>query len=233
MLSVVKYTAVLASAMLLAGCYSPDGRPDYTANGALIGGASGAAIGAVAARGNPGMGAAVGGVAGLVAGGLIGHSVGEAEDARRRTYVPATTYVAPPPPPPSLSDIKSMTRSGVNDDTIIAQINSTHAVYNLDANAIVDLTQSGVSQRVIAYMMNTPNTVTVVQAPPPPVTETVVVSPGPGYVWVGGEWAWNGTTYVWMPGHWVYPPRHHAVWVGTTWHHGPHGWYHVSGHWQF
>src|ERR1035438_7018112 len=36
-------------------------------------------------------------------------------------------------------------------------------------------------------------TVVVGQAPPPPVAETVVVTPPePGYIWIGGEWVWNG-----------------------------------------
>ena len=58
-----------------------------------------------------------------------------------------------------------MTRTGMSDDVIIGQINNTRAVYNLDANALIDLHNAGVSQKVIAYMVNTANTV-VAQAPP-------------------------------------------------------------------
>ena len=57
---------------------------------------------------------------------------------------------------------------------------------------------------MVNYMINTPSnvgataettggTVTYIQqAPPPAPVETVVVAPGPDYVWIGGEWVWNG-----------------------------------------
>ena len=75
-------------------------------------------------------------------------------------YAPPPAYYPPPPgPPPSINDIKAMTRSGLGDDVIIGQIINTRAVYNLDANALIDLHNAGVSQKVIAYMVNTANTV--------------------------------------------------------------------------
>ena len=123
-----------------------------------------------------------------------------------------------------------MAKSGVSDDVIIGNIDSTHAVYNLDANALIDLNNAGVSQKVIAYMVNTANPV-VAQAPPAPQPETVVVAPGPDYVWVDGTWAWNGATWVWIGGRWVMPPYPHAVWVGARWERGAHGWRRVGGHW--
>jgi hypothetical protein len=54
--------------------------------------------------------------------------------------------------------------------------------------------------------------VTVTEAPPTPIFETVTVSPGPNFVWIGGVWAWQGR-WVWEAGHWVRPPRPGAVWV--------------------
>jgi hypothetical protein len=71
--TITKLLAITAMAGLLAGCTSPNGNPDYTGSGALIGGASGATIGAVADRRNPAAGALIGGAAGLITGGLIGH----------------------------------------------------------------------------------------------------------------------------------------------------------------
>jgi hypothetical protein len=228
---IVKAVAAVALAGLLAGCTNPSGRPDYTANGALIGGASGAAIGALADRRAPGAGALIGGAAGLIAGGLIGHSMDQEAEARAR-YAPPPAYYPPPPgPPPSVGDIKAMTRSGLSDDVIIGQIINTRAVYNLDANALIDLHNAGVSQKVIVYMVNTANTV-VAQAPPPPQPESVLVAPGPDYVWVSGEWVWNGGTWVWIGGRWALPPYRHVVWVGARWEYGPYGWHRVGGHWR-
>jgi hypothetical protein len=175
---IVKAVAAVALAGLLAGCTNPSGRPDYTANGALIGGASGAAIGALADRRAPGAGALIGGVAGLIAGGLIGHSMDQEAEARARSAPPPAYYPPPPGPPPSIGDIKAMTRSGLSDDVIIGQIINARAVYNLDANALIDLNNAGVSQKVIVYMVNTANTV-VAQAPPPPQPESCWLLPAP------------------------------------------------------
>ena len=237
--TMIKPLTVVALAGLLAGCTSPDGRPDYTASGALIGGASGAAIGAVADRRNPGAGALIGGAAGVIAGGLVGHSMDQ-QAAAQPLPAPPPVVVAPPQGQPlGIADIKAMAKAGVGDDIILGQINNTHSVYNLDANAIIDLKTAGVSEKVITYMMNTgtaASTTTVVTTeappPPPPPTEVVVAAPGPGYVWVGGDWSWSGVSWVWIGGHWAYPPHAHAVWVGPRWEHGPYGWHHEPGHWR-
>ncbi len=221
----IKAASVIGLASLLAGCTTPGGRPDYTANGALIGGASGAAIGALADRHNPGAGALIGGAAGLITGGLIGHGMD------RQRSAPPPYYPPPPGPPPSIADIKSMSRAGLSDDVIIGQISNTRAVYHLDADALIDLHNAGVSQKVIAYMISTANPV-VAQAPPAPPVETVVVAPGPEYVWIDGEWVWDGGAWVWIGGRWALPPYPHGVWVRTHWERGPHGWYRAGGHWR-
>jgi len=54
--------------------------------------------------------------------------------------------------------------------------------------------------------------VVVSEAPPAPIVETVTVSPGPDFVWVGGNWVWHGH-WVWTRGHWMRPPHAGAVWV--------------------
>ena len=95
-----------------------------------------------------------GGAAGALTGGLIGHSRDQRERAR-------TVIVVPPPSTPvtqsptSIEEIKSMTRAGVSEDVIINQINATHASYQLNADAIVDLNRTGVSPRVINHMIST------------------------------------------------------------------------------
>ncbi len=76
---------------LLGGCATPSGAPDYTGTGALVGAASGAGMGALIDRRNPGAGALIGAAAGAITGGLIGHSMDE--QARPPVYVaPAPGY---------------------------------------------------------------------------------------------------------------------------------------------
>gem|GEM_PF-5576521 len=41
------------------------------------------------------------------------------------------------------------------------------------------------------------------RAPPQPVVETIVVSPGPNYVWVKGHYTWIENNWVWVRGGWV------------------------------
>lgn len=54
-------------------------------------------------------------------------------------------------------------------------------------------------------------------APPAlPVYEQPPV-PGPGYLWMPGYWAWNGTGYYWVPGTWVLPPRVGLLWTPPWW----------------
>ena len=233
---------VVALTTMLAGCVDPYGQPNYTGSGALIGGGSGALLGAAIDRRNPAAGALIGGAAGLLTGSLIGHSMDD--DARRRYYYqpppvyvpppPAPVYVAPPPqvPPPSLSDIKAMARSGVSEDVIMSQITRSHAVYSLDANAIIDLKNAGVSDAIVHLMMMSASDTVVSQPPPNPPVETIAVAPGPDYYWCRGEWSWTGSAWVWVPGRWVAPPRRGAIWVETYWVRGPHGWSRVSGHWR-
>jgi hypothetical protein len=134
-----------------------------------------------------------------------------------------------------------MAAARVSDDVIINQIRSSYTVYHLSSADIIGLHNSGVSDTVINFMISTPSLVVndasvsggpvVVQAPPPPLAQTVVVAPGPGYVWIGGEWIWSGS-WVWRAGYWAYPPYPHAVWVPAYWHRGPHGWNCRPGHWR-
>jgi outer membrane lipoprotein SlyB len=232
-------------AVVLTGCQNPDGTQNNTGSGALIGGALGALTGAVIGGGrNGGVGALIGAGAGAVAGGLIGNSMDQEQNARLRAQAPQTYVKVDQGQPLQVVDVEALVKAGVSDDVIISQIQTSHTVYHLAASDIIGLRNSGVSDRVINFMINTPATIgagagtptteaIVVQQPPPvaPV-EVVDASPGPDYVWVDGEYDWNGVTWVWVGGHWGYPPRPHAVWVvGRRWHDG-YGWHYQHGYWR-
>ena len=235
--------ALAASAVVLTGCVSPNGEPDNTGSGALIGAGTGALIGGANGRG--GGGALIGAAVGAIAGGLIGHSMDQEQQARLRQQAPQTYVRVDQGQPLGVADVKALARSGINDDVIISQIRNSHTVYHLSAADIIDLRDAGVSNQVIDFMINTPSsigatsgvyapqtsTVVVAEPPPPAPVETVVVAPGPDYVWIDGEWVWNGRWF-WVGGHWGYPPYPHAVWVRGYWGRGSHGWVRVPGHWR-
>jgi len=41
--------------------------------------------------------------------------------------------------------------------------------------------------------------------------------PGPGYIWIPGYWAWDGTEYYWVPGTWALPPAADLLWTPGYW----------------
>lgn len=88
--SVAVLTAGLL-ALFLGGCTTPYGEPNRTGTGALIGGASGAGLGAMLSHHNPAAGMLFGGALGAVTGGLIGNSMDQ--QARAELY----GATAPPP----------------------------------------------------------------------------------------------------------------------------------------
>ncbi|MGA2801064.1 MAG: YXWGXW repeat-containing protein [Verrucomicrobiota bacterium] len=240
-------TLVIAGlAILLTGCETPEGTPDNTASGALTGGAVGAISGAaIGGPRNGGAGALIGAAVGALAGGTIGHSMDLDQQARLRAQAPQTYVRVDQGQPLSTTDIKALAKAGVSDDVIISQIRNSHTIFHLSTSDIIDLHSSGVNERVIDFMINTPSlvggtsqaapasqtTTYVTVPPPPPPVERVVIAPAPGYVWIDGEWLWDGR-WVWMGGYWGVPPYPHAVWVRGTWDRGSHGWHGTRGHWR-
>src|SRR5258706_2556721 len=209
------------SAVVLTGCVNPDGTQNNTAGGALLGGAVGAITGAaIGGPRNGGAGALMGAAAGAIGGGLIGNSMDQEQNARLRAQAPQTYVKVDQGQPLSVADVKALAKAGINEDVIINQIKSSRSVYHLSVADIIDLRDSGVSDKIVNFMINTPSviggssaanstTTAVYQAPPPEPAETEgVASPGPDYIWICGEWGWNGRL-VWHGGHWGLPPYPH------------------------
>ncbi len=241
---------ILAVGVVLTGCYTPEGRPDNTATGALAGGAIGAGTGAIigqAAAHNAGAGALIGAAVGALSGTLIGHSIDEQQRARIQQEAPATWQRVEQGQPLGLADVKALARAGVSDEVILSQIRNSHSVYQLSTAEIIDLKDAGVSEKVIDFMINTASgygsapppppdsssyeAVEVAQPPPPPVVEEYYPAPGPGYVWVGGSWTWWGGRWVWVRGRWAWPPHRRAIWMGGHWERRGGSGVWIGGHW--
>ncbi len=242
-MNIGKVSLILAaSAVVWTGCVNPDGTQNNTGSGALIGGAFGALAGAALGGRHGGEGALIGAGAGVLGGALVGNAMDRDQDARLRAEAPQTYVHVNQQQALTVADVKALARAGISDDVIISQIATTHTGFHLGSAEIIDLRDAGVSNKVINYMITTGSdasaipsgsttTVVVQDAPPPPPVETITLAPGPDYVWVNGEWIWNGR-WVWVGGHWVYPPHAHVVWVEGRWERGPHGWYRHEGHWR-
>jgi hypothetical protein len=207
---IIGATSCLVAGVFVTGCFSPTGQPDNTGTGALVG----ATAGAVVAR-NPVAGALVG----AVAGGLIGHGMDEAQEAQLRTQAPQTMQRVEQSQPLTVADVKALVKAGIGDDLVISQIRNSRTVYRLSTADIIDLKNSGVSEKVIDFMLNTPTQVQPSEAAgvvgnpaPQPIVEQVVVTPGPEYIWVGGAWGWFGDRWIWHPGYWHRPMHSPDYW---------------------
>jgi hypothetical protein len=77
-----------------------------------------------------------------------------------------------------------------------------------------------------------PGVVLVDRGPPAMRHEVVVVSPGPGFVWIYGYWSWGRNEYHWVPGRWLRPDRGFREWEPGRWVHSRRGWYWREGRWR-
>jgi hypothetical protein len=57
-----------------------------------------------------------------------------------------------------VADVKALAKAGVSDEVILSQIRNSQAVYYLSTAEIIDLKESGVSEKIIDFMINTAST---------------------------------------------------------------------------
>ncbi|MGA2220819.1 MAG: hypothetical protein ABSH21_03405 [Verrucomicrobiia bacterium] len=55
----------------------------------------------------------------------------------------------------SVADVKAMVKAGIADGVVISQIQQSRVVFRLNTQEIIDLKESGVSNKVIDFMINT------------------------------------------------------------------------------
>lgn len=143
------WLAVYILPIVLTSCESKAG------TGALAGAGVGALSGGLITH--SATGAIVGGAIGAAAGGLIGYALDEQDREIMQQKSPQTLQKIDNKEQLSVDDIKAMAKNGLSDNVIIGQIQSTHSVFHLTTNEIIDLKDSGVSQKVIDYMIQTGN----------------------------------------------------------------------------
>jgi len=141
----LKVNWIVAGALIFSGCASK------TQTGALAGGIGGAAVGGAIGGGQ---GALIGGAVGVIGGALIGSALDsqdreymEKNHARTMRHIDEGKQL-------SEQDIINMSDANIKDETIIELIRKTNSHYNLDANDVIRLRKSGVSERVIDYMIS-------------------------------------------------------------------------------
>lgn len=133
---------------ICAGCLV--GCETKTQTGALTGAALGVGVGALAGGGT---GALIGGAAGVVGGALIGYALDQSDREALSQQSPRTLRKIDQGDQLSINDIKAMSHAGIRDNVIISQIESTGSQFHLTTSDIIDLKNTGVSQRVIDAMI--------------------------------------------------------------------------------
>lgn len=134
-------------ALLSTGC------ENKTETGALVG--AGIGVGAGALISHSAGGALIGGAVGAAAGGIVGYALDQQDRENLQQNSPNTLHRIDKGHQLTIHDVKSMSDAGIKDDVIIQQIKNTGSVYHLSADDIIDLKNSGVSQKVIEYMQET------------------------------------------------------------------------------
>jgi hypothetical protein len=66
--------------------------------------------------------------------------------------------------------------------------------------------------------------------PPPDMAERVPVSPGPGYIWIRGHWAWRNNSWEWTNGHWDPVSQPGQEWIPGGWVERNGGWVWIDWH---
>lgn len=131
---------------LLFGCETK------TQTGALVGAGVGAGVGGAVGGWQ---GALIGGAVGAAGGALVGHALDERDRQSLEAQNPRTLRKIDHGQQLDVQDIKDMSKAGIKDDVIISQIHATNSKFYLTTADIVDLKNSGVSQRVINAMVRT------------------------------------------------------------------------------
>jgi hypothetical protein len=154
---------------------------------------------------------------GALAGGLIRHGFDQAQETQLKAQAPQTLERIDQGQPLAVVDVQSLVKAGISDDLVISQIRNSRTVYHLSTSDIINLKNTGVSDRIIDFMINTPTQLqsaavagVVEPTPPPPPRQNVIIAaPGPDYVWVGGTWLWLADRWSWQRGYWHRPRYPH------------------------
>ncbi|MCE9544387.1 MAG: hypothetical protein K8T25_02535 [Planctomycetia bacterium] len=182
----------------LAGCQTP---ASHTDQGALLGGLGGAGVGAIIGKqsGNTGAGAVIGAAAGALTGAVVGNKMDEA-DARNRALIEQQLGRRVNASAVTSQDVITMTQAHVGDELIVTHIRVHGVAAPVGTNDVIQLKQSGVSDRVIQAMQTAPPPGAVVAPGPPP--QPVIIEEHYGY-----------PRPYWGPGYWGgYRPYHRPGW---------------------
>jgi hypothetical protein len=118
---------------------------------------------------------------GMLAGPVVIVAAGETTNTDEVPGAPANEVAPAPQLSPGVGDIIRMAQAKVSDSVVLAYINNSGTVYNLDANQIIYLRDLGVSEAVISTMLNQRQKYTTPPANPTPQSESPAPAPATDY----------------------------------------------------
>jgi uncharacterized protein YcfJ len=136
---------IFFTALMAVGCASNTGTGILA--GATLGSSAGGLIGG-------GQGSAIGAAAAAITCGLIGAALDEQDRKVMEKSSPRTVDRMERKDPLTLNDIIKLSQGGVSDDAIIRYLNDIPGQYELSQAQVRRLRDSGVSQRVIHFMLD-------------------------------------------------------------------------------
>ena len=150
------------------------------------------------------------------------------ETANGTVLSPAVEVPPAPPLAPGVADIARMAQAKVSDSVILAYINNSGTVYNLDANQIIYLRDIGVSEPVLSAMLDQRQKYATQPTNPAPQPESPAPAPATDYAQPQTSYAepapaaapvstvyvipYNGAGYTYSSG--CYYPFYHPYYPG-------------------
>lgn len=169
-------------ASVLVSVSTPCFAQGHTADGAALGGVAGAIAGGIIGHQNDETpeGVLIGGAVGALAGGLLGNAkddrIRQENLYRQQVYQQQQLLQQRAARAVSMSDVVSMTRSGLSEGLIINQIRTNGVQQELQTHDIIALHQQGVCENVIVAMQQAAQSGPAVVAPvPAPAPREVIV----------------------------------------------------------
>ncbi|TWU11274.1 hypothetical protein CA54_00790 [Symmachiella macrocystis] len=143
---------VVTICVMATGCQNMNN----TEKGAVVGGASGAGIGAIVGKqlGSTGAGAAIGGVAGTLFGGAVGKAQDNAEETEMYREHAAQQEATRKFEKNAMNnhDVIKFAQSNVSDEFIIGEIKRRGGRFDMSTEGMLFLHENGVSEHVLTVM---------------------------------------------------------------------------------
>lgn len=185
----------------------------YTQRGLVLGGLTGAGVGAAIGDNNDdaGAGALIGGAVGALAGSVLGNAKDQQYQYRAQMYQQQRAYQLSRAV--SVADVVALTHNRLSEGVIINLIQNNGLQQPLQVSDIVYLSQQGVSENVIRVMQDMGSgrmaPTVIYDSPPPVVVSRVHVVPAPPPVYVPSTGFYFNYSNYGGRGYHCHHPHHH------------------------